>query len=121
MKYGQYDNPANLKEHPERKQESRTLAVLCSYIPKDEISQYNTRSYVDDSYKRYKHNRLECLKFVLACYEHYQAGANYDLLIVDNDSPSENAKRFILDQECLNYIRLNTFYSFGAYKSAWEN
>jgi hypothetical protein len=119
MQFGQYENPENLREHPEREKSNKTLVVLCTYIPIDETLQYNTRK--GDDYKRYYHNRLECLKFVLACYRYYSAGVEYDLLIVDNDSPSENFRRYLENCGYQFYIRPNTFFSFGAYKSAWKN
>ena len=92
----------------------KTLVVMNTYIPESGSSEYKTRSYIDHEYKSYIHNRVECLKFTLACYKHYNAGVNYDLIIVDNSSPITPTVDVPI------YVRENTFYSFGAYKYAFE-
>ncbi len=111
-----YDNPKLNIIKPERAYDNKkkTLVVLNTYIPEGNISEYNTRSYVDHDYRRYKHDRKECLKFALACYKYYTPGANYDLIIVDNSSPGS------IDADVPIYKRENTYYSFGAYKYAWD-
>ncbi len=90
------------------------------YIPEGNRASYNTRSYVTHLHNPYRHDRLKCLDFTLACYKHFNAGADYDLLIVDNDSPSRELKQFMKDRKIGFATRENTFYSFGAYKYAWD-
>ncbi len=102
--------------------------IVCTYFPVGHIVDYNTRTYVDHTYKRYSHNRLECFKFLLACFNHYDAGLSFELIIVDNSSPDPSANLFLDSMELRAetypthvYKRENTFYSFGAYRWAYEN
>ena len=121
MKIAKYDNPrSNVKKHP-RIRGKRTLVVLCTYIPKGIVAQYNTRSYVDHGYSQYFHDRIEALKFTLVNFKHYKAGAEYDLMIVDNSSPSGKGFDYLMTLDEDVHIRPNTFYSFGAYKYAWDS
>jgi len=116
---GQYKNPKYNVTKPERKfnKNAKILAVLNTYIPKGFIVQYNSRLYPSDEYKRYIHHRLECLKFTLACYNYFNAGMKYDLIIVDNDSPE---KKYLKNLKIPVYFRENTYFSFGAYRYAWR-
>lgn len=124
MQIAKYDNPRAQAKRPPRTRGKRTLVVLCTYIPKGIVAEYNTRSYPDHVYSQYFHDRLEALKFTLAAFKQYDAGAEYDLIIVDNDSPSKKGQEFLENlqrrQNIKRFIRENTFYSFGAYKYAWD-
>ena len=129
-----YDDPQRLIKIPERENilNSKTLVVLCNYTPVDFNSGYNTRAHETHEYRWYSHNRLESLRFTLACYDHYDAGLPYDLCIVDNSSPfilnhSPELVRSAFADVHLHIpnnieilTRENTFFSFGAYKYAWE-
>lgn len=126
-----YEDPKYNVEKPERVlDKKKTLVVINTYIPKDGTVEYNTRSYFDHEYRRYEHNRIEALKFTLACYKHFDAEADYDLIIVDNSSPyflegDYGAGYLENDGNDFNgiplYFRENTYYSFGSYKYAWDN
>ena len=91
-----------------------------TYIPEGLSAWYNSSDY-DGACTGYNHNRLESLKFTLDCYKHYKAGADYDLIVVDNNSPPQNATLNLFKSlDVPVYIRENTYYSFGAYKYAWD-
>ena len=118
-----YENPANKIEIPKRLhiENPRILVTLCSYIPQGLMAQYSSRLFNKGyTYIPYLHNRLECLKFVLASYKHIDAGLPFDLVIVDNDSPSHQALAFLKNLDIPVISRENTYYSFGAYKAAWD-
>ena len=130
-----YNDPQRSIKIPSRTKitNPKTLVVLCSYIPVDFKAGYNTRNYVDHEYQHYFHNRIESLRFTLACYKHYDAGLPYDLCIVDNSSPfklnqSSDMVRTLYDalgglqisHDIKMLSRKNTFFSFGAYRYAWE-
>jgi len=117
-----YDNPTSCVNKPERcvSDNSKTLAVLCTYIPEGLVSQYVSKSHKGSPEPQYFHNRLECLKFVLACYYHFDAGASYDLVIIDNDSLSKRLFDYFRSLDIAIMQRENTYYSFGAYKDAWD-
>jgi hypothetical protein len=68
----------------------------------------------------YQHNRLECLRFVLNAYHYMEAGELFDLMVIDNSSPSRRASEFFETTDTLVVVRENTYHSFGAYKMAWE-
>ncbi len=107
----------------------KITVVVCTYFPVGHTVEYNTRSYEDHEYKRYSHNRLECFKFLLACFNYYDAGLPFELVIVDNSSPDPEANMFMDSNNILvstgHDIRVvkrpNTLYSFGAYRWAYEN
>ncbi|HDD45193.1 MAG TPA: glycosyltransferase [Candidatus Desulfofervidus auxilii] len=94
------------------------LCVIAVYVPKGKIAEYALRS--KQGYSRYKHDRLEALKFCLKCYECFNAGVDYDLVIIDNDSPDEEAQEFLENCGYKVFRRENRYYSYGAYKYAWD-
>src|SRR3990167_6961243 len=113
-----YDNPGYNVVKPDRifDNQKKTLVVLNTYIPEGLSAWYNSSDY-DGACTGYNHNRLESLKFTLDCYKHYKAGADYDLIVVDNNSPPQNATLNLFESLDVHvYIRENTYYSFGAYK-----
>jgi hypothetical protein len=117
MKFAQYDNPKH-EVAKKRADGGRTLVVVCAYIPEGLVAGYNSREFITHEYTWYQHNRLEALKFTIACYDYFNAGADYDLVIVDNDSPDG---RWYLDKTDKTVLkRENSYYSFGAYKHAWD-
>jgi len=123
MRAVSYEDPKYKVEFREYDEGEETLVVLCTHFPKGHVDAYNSRSYEKPGeYERYLHDRLECFKFVIECFRHWDAGAPYKLVIVDNNS---------IDREALDYVRnlhdisvccrKNTFYSFGAYRWAYYN
>lgn len=127
-----YKDPKYVVEMPERKfsidNPPEILVVVCTYFEMGHMSSYNTRSYIDHSYKRYKHDRLEAFKFQLACFKYFDPGLRFTLMIVDNDSPDSEANTFLDSEEILAGShrvlisrRENTYFSFGAYRWAYEN
>jgi len=116
-----YDAPASEVIRPDRTGGAKTLVVICTYIPEDLRFTYVSKSHYSETGGQYIHNRLECLKFVLACYQHFDAGASYDLIIVDNDSPRDVANQYFKTLDIPVIQRENTYFSFGAYKAAWEH
>ena len=127
-----YDNPQRRMDIPNRcvKKDGKTLVVICTYIPESfkgaapgnvfatEISEYSSIEFASHKEIRYRHNRIKCLKFTLSCYDHYDAGRDYDLIIVDNNSPG--GREYLDSLDISVYTRENSYYSFGAYKYAWE-
>ncbi len=120
-----YDDPRHSVEKPERKfaGQERTLVTICTHFPHNHWQEYKTRSQVDpDDLRGYQHDRIKCLDFVLACFRHFEAGARYDLIIVDNSSPNKQACEWM---NGLNYPRVytreNTYFSFGAYRWAYHH
>ena len=98
----------------------RILVTLCSYIPKGlQSTTYVSRSHRFHTDICYSHHRLECLKFVLACYTYFDAGASYDFILIDNDSPSQRALDYFKTLDISVMSRENTYFSFGAYQTAW--
>lgn len=117
-----YEDPVSKIDISKRSHLSnpRTLVVLCSYIPEGLMARYNSRLFKTHEFISYQHNRLECLKFTLESFKHIEAGSSYDLVIIDNDSPSVRGCDFLKNSDCLVISRENTYLSFGAYKTAWE-
>lgn len=98
----------------------KVLVVLCSYIPQGLMAQYNSRLFKTHEFVPYRHNRLECLKFVIEAYNYIDAGVDFDFVIIDNDSPSIRAADYYKNLSHLVLVRENSYLSFGAYKAAWE-
>jgi len=114
VKEGFYPNPNfQIKKQPP------VLCVIAVFIPEGRIAEYNLRC-ADGRYEKYKHDRLECLKFVLRCYEFFNAGVDYDLILIDNSSPDREAQKFLSNCSYTVLKRENTFFSFGPRKFAWE-
>ncbi|MHA1996166.1 MAG: hypothetical protein ACW97Z_16655 [Candidatus Hodarchaeales archaeon] len=123
VKEARYDNPVSFVTKVERHsiENPRTLVTLCSYIPEGLMTSYVSRSHRSPTDLCYSQNRLECLKFVLACYQHWNAGASYDFILIDNDSSSRRALDYFKTLDITVMSRENTYYSFGAYKTAWDH
>lgn len=122
LQEARYLDPVSRIEIPDRNaiQNPRVLVVLCSYVPQGLNAPYNSRLFGTHEFVRYQHNRLECLKFVIDAYSHITAGVPFDLVLVDNDSPSVRVAEYYKTLDCLVIHRENTYLSFGAYKLAWE-
>jgi hypothetical protein len=117
-----YDHPVSTVDKSIRNalDASKTLVVLCTYIPRGLTFKYVSKFHTKTTFFEYFHDRLACLEFVLSCYKHFDAGAPYDLLIIDNDSPSERTQHYFQNLDVPVIQRENTYYSFGAYKAAWD-
>ena len=122
VKEVRYANPTSEVTKVERSpiEHPRVLVTLCSYIPEGLMASYVSRSHRSPTDGCYSHHRLECLKFVLACYSHWDAGTSYDFILIDNDSPSKRALDYFKTLDSTVISRENTYYSFGAYKTAWD-
>lgn len=104
---------------PEKK--PKVLCVICTHFPVDWGGvRYNSRDS-EHRYHSYRHNRLHCLRFVLACHTHYEPGIWYEIEIVNNGrlSPENLAEQLDVSPNLFTK-RPNTFFSFGAYKHAFE-
>lgn len=121
LKKAKYENPKVNVQKPDREyKDQKTLVVMNTYVPFSNKAEYNTRSYATHLHSPYTHNRLKCLEFTLAAYEHFDAEVDYDLLIVDNDSKSKELDKVLKKNGVKFEKRENTYYSFGAYKYAWD-
>ncbi len=123
IKTAGYEDPKTRVEMPERKlsSEMRTLCVINTYIPKTGWADYTTRYFTEgDPIRYYRHDRVECLKFMLAAHDHYDPGMPCDIIIVDNSSPHTKAVDIMTSCGLPFYSRPNTYLSFGAYRYAFE-
>lgn len=119
MKKGSYKDP----KYPIEKR-AKIACVIPVYVgihPKTGYPLRGIKSY--ERYLNYQEDKLESIKFTLGCYEHYNAGVDYDLIIVNNSSINETAINYLdkLQENGTTVIkRENLGFSFGAYKYAWE-
>lgn len=121
LKKARYKDPKFEVEKSKREGgDKKTLVVMNTYLSEDNKASYNTRSYVTHLHSSYTHDRLKCLEFTLECYKYFDAGADYDFIIVDNDSPSKQLEGILNKRNLWFEKRENTFYSFGSYKYAWD-
>ena len=117
---GYKDPKVNVPKPSREHKKKKTLVVMNTYLPEDNQVRYNTRSFITHIHSSYEHDRLKCLDFTLAAYKHFDAGADYDLIVVDNSSPSKQLESTLKNKDIWFEKRENTFYSFGAYKYAWD-
>lgn len=102
----------------------KIAVVTCSYIPKGRI-EYGTgiRSVQNsDKYLSYDEDKLETLKFTLACHKHYKPGMDYDLFVIDNtsDDPSISEIEEYCQKNNIPFERReNVGFSFGAFRHAF--
>ncbi|MCD6213738.1 MAG: glycosyltransferase [Candidatus Desulfofervidus sp.] len=94
------------------------LCVVATYVPEPKVKEYNLRT--PHGFEKYKHDRLEALKFCLKCYELFNPGVDFDLVLVDNESPNKEAQEFFENCGYKVFRRENRFYSYGAYKYVWD-
>src|SRR3990167_664947 len=116
MKEGRYQDPKNpIDIRP------KIANVIVTYVPEGQTEFVPVRSTFDyDKYEHYHENKLETIKFTLACHNHYKAGAEYDIIIVDNDSKDKESLKFINSLPYQVFHRENVGFSFGGYKLAWD-
>lgn len=117
MKEGQYNNPKYKPlENP------KVACVMCVYIPKGQTETYSVRSNLQPAkWKPFTENKLESVKFTLACYEHYKSGVDYELILVNNGTEEPETLQYLSDLPYKVYHRENQGWGFGAYKWFWEN
>lgn len=117
-----YPNPANKTiDFP-----AKIAVVIGTYIPEGQTEnvQGRRRCNLDDGnpeYIDFVENKLDLLKFSLACHKHYNPGVEYEIIIADNSSPDQEAKDFIMSQNNITVCsRPNLGFSFGAYEHVWQ-
>ena len=122
MKEGFYLQPAQAKEHY-----PKIAVIIATFIRNGQVEYVGGRrkdpKYHDSglSHIAFTENKLDMLRFNLACHKHYSAGADYDLIIVDNSSDDPETKNFLKELESVKvFTRPNTGFSFGAYRYAWQ-
>ena len=118
LKSGQYTDPKY-----GIKVKSKIVNVIATYVPLGQTVGYavssmqkkHTRVYYDE-------NKLESIKFNLACHKHYSAGVDYEIVIVDNGSLDKKTQKYLelLEKEGIKVIRReNIGFSFASFKHAW--
>ncbi|MCK9319848.1 hypothetical protein, partial [Methanoculleus sp.] len=72
--------------------------------------------------QRYGHihseNKLDSLKINLSAHNHFDAGIDYDLFVINNESTNQEGIKF--HEQIGSLKRKNEGYSFGGWKYAWE-
>lgn len=120
LKEGQYKDPKyNIKRR------AKIVNVIVTYVPPEMTETCPARSNIDiDDYVWYDENKLDTIKFNLECHKHYNAGVDYDIIIVDNGSKNDATQRYLKyleDEEGIRVFRReNIGFSFAGFKYAWE-
>lgn len=120
LKEGQYNNPKyGIKIRP------KIVNVIVTYVPEGQIENCPARSNEDEgNVEWYDENKLETIKFNLACHKHYNAGVDYDIVIVDHASNDKEHSKYLetLEKQGLRVFRMNenVGFSFAGFKYAWE-
>jgi len=115
MKQAKYKNPRNnVVKNP------AIACVMPIFVPEGQIENYDVRSNVNpNKYYEFTENKLESIKFTLACYKHYKTQLDYDLILVNNDSRDKETLQFLKKFPKV-YHRENRGFSFGAYQYIWD-
>lgn len=115
---GKYTNPKyGIKIKP------KIVNVIGTYVPPGQIERCTVLSNKNEPKVYYDENKLDTIKFNLACHKHYQAGCDYEIVIVDNGSEDEATRKYLelLGKEGIKVIRReNIGFSFASFKYAWE-
>lgn len=119
LKSGKYTNPKyGIKTKP------KIAHVIVTYVPPGQIERCRTNSNIKEDLRGdYVENKLESIKFNMACHKHYHAGVDYEIVVVDNGSEDEATEKYLelLEKEGIKvFRRANIGFSFGGYKYAWE-
>lgn len=119
LKSGQYTDPKY-----GIKVKSKIVNVIATYVPMGQIQERTISSnQKKDMQVSYVENKLESIKFNLACHKHYKANVNYEIVIVDNGSEDEETQKYLkaLEKEGIKVLRReNIGFSFACFKYAWE-
>ena len=107
MREGYYqDAKHNISKIP------RIACVMCVYIPQGQVESYQVCSNINkDQYYPFTENKLESVRFTIACYEHYKPGIDFDLYIVDNNSQDKETLEFLKNCQYQAYHRENQGFS----------
>lgn len=116
---GQYTNPKY-----GRKIRPKIVNVIVTFVPNGQKEECSATSHVTGKdHEMYIENKLETIKFNLACHKHYMAGLDYEIVIVDNGSEDAETKTFLRkleDSGMRIFRRENLGFSFAGFKYAWE-
>lgn len=118
MKEGFYTHPTNNKI-----KRGRVAVVVTTFIHESQNEMVCMRRRSNENTLAYQENKLELLKFSIARYQHYNPGVDFDLVIVDNSSPNEEAQKYLkkLSDERVKVLsRENTGFSFAAAEYAYK-
>lgn len=120
MREGHYDNP----KYPVEKR-AKILCVICTYVPVGgyEMNCPGLSSHNHHKKILYAENKIDTVKFNLACHKHYKPGVDYEIAIVDNESPEPEFRKYLRElvkEGYKVYKRPNVGFSFGAFQWAWK-
>lgn len=116
---GQYTNPKHgIKIRP------KIVNVIVTHVPLGQIEVCPATSHIPGKdHEMYTENKLETIRFNLACHKHYKAGMDYDIVIVDNGSEDGETKSYLRELEdggMRVFRRENRGFSFAGFKYAWD-
>ena len=117
---GQYKDPKY-----NTRSKAKIVNVIVTYVPFEMTESCPARSniHIDDA-EWYNENKLDTIKFNLECHKHYNAGVDYDIVIIDNGSPNDATQGYLKYLEKEENIRVfhreNIGFSFAGFKYAWE-
>jgi len=101
----------------------KIVNVVVTYVRPGQTERCRARSNISDLYADYTENKLETIKFNMACHKHYKSGVDYQIVVVDNGSPDEATQKYLrdLEEEGIKVFRReNIGFSFAGFKYAWE-
>lgn len=115
---GQYADPKyGIEKKP------KIVNVIGTYVRPGQIEKCAALSNRQGPRVYYDENKLETIKFNLACHNHYRSGVDYEIVVVDNGSKDEASQKYfgLLEQEGIKIFRReNIGFSFASFKHAWE-
>lgn len=103
-----------------KKKNPRIALIMPVYVG----SQARTHYTIIDETKKKEVNivedKLELIKFTIKCIKHFKTDLNYELILIDNGTESEEAIEYYKTLPYRVIRRKNEGFSFGAWKYAWE-
>jgi len=116
MQSGEYDSPKHFVEkYP------KIACIMVTHVNKEGFTGKGYRAFdIKPEYKRFRELIIESIRFTWACFDHYEAGVDYELIIVDNASPNKKFQKILETCPYKVIHRENKGYSYGGYKHAWE-
>ena len=101
---------------------AKILAVICTFVPEGQIEKGTlARSNIPPyEYHPYDENKLDSIKFNVACHEHYKPGAAYDIVIIDSSSPDKAAQDYLKSLPYPVHSREDVGFSFGSREFAYH-